>query len=76
MVIEFENNKDLDSLDSFMYSMDREISGLQKLLTKDENKTLKKAFELIWDIGGDDWADFRQCENLQTLIGISISEGR
>ena len=71
-IIEYENNKNLDSLDSFMYSMDKEINVLQKVLTEDENKTLKKAFKLIWDIGGEDWTDFHQCKNLQKLIGISI----
>ncbi len=72
MVREYKNNKDLDCIDSFMYSMDREINGLQSILTEDENQVLKHAFSLIWGVGGDDWADWFQCKNLQQLIGISI----
>ena len=73
MVIEYEKNKDLDSIDSFMYSMDREINKLQKTLIDNENQVLKKAFKLIWEIGGDEWADWYQCKNLQRLIGISLN---
>jgi len=72
MVIEYENNTELDSIDSFMYSMDREIVELQKILTDDEKQTLIKAFKLIWNIGRDDWTDWYQCKNLQKLISISV----
>ena len=72
MVIEYENNKELDSIDSFMYSMDREINKLQKSLTEGEKEMLIKAFKVIWDVGNDDWADWYQCKNLQKLIGISL----
>lgn len=72
MVREYQNNKDLDCIDSFMYSMDREINKLQLILSKDENLILRNAFQIIWDIGGDDWTDWEQCKNLQKLIRISV----
>jgi len=72
MVVEYEKNEDLDSIDSFMYSMDREINRLQEMLTDDENKVVKKALNLIWDVGGDDGTDWYQCKNLQKLISILL----
>ena len=72
LAIEYKKDKLLDCFDSFMYSMDKNVIALQGKLTKTQNETLKKAFELIWEIGGDEWADWRQCPNLQKLIGITV----
>ena len=72
MVIQYERDRELECIDSFMYSMDREIRGLQTKLTSAENQILKQALQLIWDIGGEDGADWFHCKQLQTLIGISV----
>ena len=72
IVIEYEDNRRLECIDSFMYSMDRKITDIQKILSDEENKILKNAFQLIWNIGGNDWVDWAPCINLQRLLGISI----
>jgi len=72
IVIEYGNDKEIDCIDSFMYSMDREIGILQQTLTDEENSVVKNAFHKIWEIGGDEHADFAQCKNLQKLISIKI----
>ncbi|PHS23664.1 MAG: hypothetical protein COA83_09580 [Methylophaga sp.] len=72
MVREYKNNNDLDCIDPFMYSMDREIGNLFTILSTEEIKTMKSVFKLIWEIGGDDGTDWYQCKKLQKLIDISI----
>lgn len=72
IVIEYSKDREIDCIDSFMYSMDRELSKLQGNLSVADKETLKKAFKQIWEIGGDDYADFAQCKNIQNLIGISV----
>ena len=72
MVIEFSNDEEIDCIDSFMYSMDREICELQAILSDEEKQTIKNAFQQIWEIGGEDYTVFAQCKNLQQLIGISV----
>ncbi|WP_428355849.1 hypothetical protein [Methyloprofundus sp.] len=72
MVIEFSNDQEIDCIESFMYSMDREISVLQAILSGEEQQTLKNAFQQIWDISGHDYIVFAQCKNLQKLIGITV----
>jgi hypothetical protein len=72
IVIEYSKDKEIDCIDSFMYSMDRELPKLQEKLNNDDKLALENAFKVIWDVGGDDYADFAQCKNLQELIGISI----
>lgn len=72
IVIEYSKDKEIDCIDSFMYSMDRELSSLQEKLSGDDRAVLENAFNVIWKVGGDDYADFAQCKNLQELIGISL----
>ena len=70
IVIEYSKDKETDCIDSFMYSMDRELATLLKKLNNDDKVALETAFKVIWNVGGDDYADFAQCKNLQELIGI------
>lgn len=72
IVIEYSKDRQIDCIDSFMYSMDRELANIQLHLSVGDKETLEKAFRIIWEIGGDGYADFAQCENIQKLIGISV----
>ena len=72
IVIEYGKDKGMECIDSFMYSMDRVINRLQDTLSSEDQKTLKNAFQQIREIGGDDYADFAQCKNIQKIIGISV----
>ena len=69
-MLEYSKDKEIDCIDSFMYSMDRELATLLKKLNNDDKVALETAFKVIWNVGGDDYADFAQCKNLQELIGI------
>ncbi len=71
ILIEYERDKHLDCIDSFIYTMDWIISDLQNSLKQQDLDALKLGFTRIWEIGGDDYADWRQCPNLQKFIGIS-----
>ena len=72
MLIEYIKDDGIDCIDSYMYSMDREINNLLPKLSKEEITALKKAFKEIWEIGsGDDWNDWYQCNNLQKFIGVN-----
>lgn len=72
LLVEFKNDKNMDCIDSFMYSLNREIGGLSKSLSSDELNLIKKALQIIWGLGGKDYVDWGSCRNLQKLIGITI----
>lgn len=71
IIIEYKNNQNLECMESFMYSMDREISKLQNILSEEENRALINSFQIIMDLDEHDWSVWTQCKNLQKLIGIS-----
>jgi hypothetical protein len=72
ILIEYEKDRNLGCIDPFMYSIDRVIPDIQKSLEHQNLEALKLGFTRIWEIGGNDYADWRQCPNLQKLIGISV----
>lgn len=67
---EYESDTTLDCIDSFLYSLDREINGLLDELTTDEREALIEGLNWIWDVGSDDYADWEQCLNLQEAVGL------
>ena len=73
ILIEYEKDREIDCVDSFMYSMDREINKLLPKLSEEEREVLKKAFEEIWKFGSNvDLNDWYQCENIQKFIGVNL----
>jgi len=72
ILIEYEKDKKLDCIDGFMYTIDRRSLNIQKKLEYRDLETLKLGFTRIWEIGGNDYADWGQCPNLQKFIGISV----
>ena len=73
MLIEYEKDRKIDCIDSFMYSIDREIDNLLSKLSEEESQVLKKAFEEIWKFGRNgDLNDWYQCENIQKFIGVKL----
>jgi len=72
IVIEFKKDNEIECIDSFMYSMDREVLELKSTLSKEEIKTLTNAFQIIHEQDINANIDWVQCKNLQKLIGISI----
>lgn len=73
LLVEFQKKMSLHCFDSYMYSMDRELEGLLEGLSGAQIATLKSAFELVWDLGGSDWADWFGCPNLQKFVGVTVS---
>lgn len=67
---EYEADKRLDCMDSFLYSLDRNVKPLLSQLPKEDQDALREGLRWIWDVGGDDWADWEQCPNLQEAIGL------
>lgn len=72
LLVEFKKDMSLDSFDSYMYSMDREIDNLLGCLTNEQVTVLKLAFQVIWKLGGDDWADWSGCPNLCRFIEVTV----
>lgn len=72
ILIEYEKDKNLECIDGFMYTIDRRILYIQKSLEHQDLEVLKIGFVRIWEIGGNDYADWHQCPNLQKFIGISV----
>ena len=71
ILIEYEKDKKLGCINDFMYTIDRRILTIQKSLEHQDLEALKLGFTRIWEIGGNDYADWGQCPNLQKFIGIS-----
>ena len=73
ILIEYEKDREIDCIDSFMYSMDREINNLLPKLSDGQKSVLKMAFNEIWKVGSnDDFNDWYQCENIQKFIGVNL----
>ena len=69
---EFEKDPTLDCIDSFMYSFDRALPRRKSLLAVDDMAAINAGLRWIWESGGVDAADWRQCPNLQNEIGVSV----
>ena len=69
---EFEKDQTLDCIDGFMYSLDRALPSKKHLLEVADAAALNAALRWIWELGGDNAADWRQCPNLQDEIGVSV----
>ena len=73
LLIEYKEDRGIDCIDSFMYSMDREISNLLAKLREEEIEVLKIALKEIWKFGSkDNLNDWYQCENIQKFIGVNL----
>ena len=69
---EYQKDNEIECIESFMYSMDREINNLLPKLNNEEIEALKIAFKEIWKIGTrDDFNEWYQCKNIQKLIGVN-----
>jgi len=74
MLVEYKKDRRIDCIDSFMYSMDREINNLLRKLSVADAEVLKTAFKEIWKFGSnDELNDWYQCENIQKFIGVNLS---
>lgn len=74
MLTEYKKDNRIDCIDSFMYSIDRELNNVLPKLSKKEVEVLKVAFNEIWNIGSNDnLNDWYQCENIQKFIGVNLS---
>jgi len=78
MLIEYKKDRAIDCIDSFMYSLDRELNNLLLKLSDEDAETLKIALTEIWAIGSNtgsnaDLNDWYQCENIQKFIDVNLS---
>ena len=72
LLVEFKKDQEIDCFDSYVYSMDRNIIGLLKLLTTEQKKVIKMSFKLIWDLSDEKSVDWFSCPNLQKLVGLAL----
>ena len=72
IAMEYEKDPDLDCIDSFLYSLDRSLPIRKLSLDDGDMAAIRAALCWIWESGGSDSADWRQCPNLQAEIGVSI----
>ena len=69
---ELEKDPDLDCIDSFMYSLDRILPIRMLSLGADDMSAIKLGLRWIWESGGSNNVDWRQCPNLLREIGLSV----
>jgi hypothetical protein len=72
IALEYEKDKTLDCIDSYMYSLDRSLPTKRGSLNQTDLNTIHEALKWIWEIGRDDYADWHQCPNLQSEIGLKL----
>ena len=71
LALEYEKDKTIDCIDSFMYSLDRILPSRKLLLNRKDMAGIHEGLRWILESGGYDSADWEQCQNLQKEIGIS-----
>ncbi len=73
IALEFERNKSLDCIDSFLYSLDRFVPTESSKLSVGDQQALLKGLRWIWNSAPSGYADWVQCPNLQKAIGVSVT---
>ncbi len=72
MLNEYKRDNKIEGIQSFMYSMDREIDNLILKLSREDKDVLKSALQEIWKIGNsNDFDEWYQCKNIQKFIGVT-----
>ena len=72
MLNEYKRDNKIEGIQSFMYSMDREIDNLILKLSREDKEVLKSALQEIWKIGNsNDFDEWYQCKNIQKFIGVT-----
>lgn len=72
IVVEYSKNLEVEFVDSFLYSLDRELDGLRDKMLKEDLAVLRHALKHMHKAGGSEYADFAQCLNIQQFINTSI----
>lgn len=72
MINEYNRDNEIEGIQSFMYSMDKELDNLILKLSKEDKEILKSALQEIWKIGNsNDFDEWYQCKNIQKFIGVT-----
>ena len=73
VALEYSRDNGLECVDSFMYSLDRVVNDLLESLPDDDADALREGLRWLWDAGSPGMADWVQCKNLQSVIGVSVT---
>ncbi len=68
---EYEKDRSLDCIDSFLYSFDRHWKIQKKNVNTEDRMAIIEGLQWMWDVGGNDYADFEQCPNLIAEINTN-----
>ena len=72
VVLQYELDNKIECIDFYLYSFDRLINqNLPQLEAYDKDAVIQ-GLQWIWDAGSTDYADWRQCPNLQRVLGVSV----
>ena len=70
IALEYEKDSSIECIDSFMYSLDRHLPISKQRLSQQNILAIQEGLRWILESGETGYADWAQCPNLQTEIGI------
>jgi hypothetical protein len=73
IAVEYERDAHLNCIDSYLYSLDRLIPEAFSQLPPYEQQSLVAGLRWMWNSATLGHADWVQCPNLQSAIGVSIT---
>ncbi|NJO52950.1 MAG: hypothetical protein HC840_30140 [Leptolyngbyaceae cyanobacterium RM2_2_4] len=73
IALEYERDKCLNCVDSFMYSLNRFMPEELAQLSAEDQQGVLDGLRWIWDAAPLGYADWVQCPNLQAAIGKSVT---
>jgi len=66
--LEFEKDPDLECIDFFMYSLNRELPSLMEALSPPEQACLTHYLKQLLEIDGNEYIDWQACEQVLELL--------
>ena len=73
IALEYERDKCLNCIDSFMYSLNGFVPEASSKLPSEDQQALLAGLRWIWEAAPIGYADWVQCPNLQAAIGVSVT---
>ena len=74
VALEYEKDRELECIDSFMYSLENCIEDEALRLSVEDLEVLELGLKWIWTTGGTEFAPWCQCPSLKKAIGVKAYE--